>query len=305
MRKKLTHALAAMLAMFIAAPAFADGPGDAGPDVAAPPTRAQPITPPANQAALEGRTGQIALDDVVLNVPAGYVFYPASEAYAYLQRNDAATPPGAVLGLVAREGADVRQPGVWASVVSYDAIGYVPGETASGLTDASFESSVRDARTSQNRAFAGFAADPAYDTAGPNLTWAERSARPGSQGPDLRFEQKALGRYGVAGLTTIGSADQLSEIQAAAPALQGMLTFPEGRDHASFVAASDQVSAYSVPGLVTGVAAQAQTAATTDAGQTGFGGLAGWFPWIAVGAVGLGVAGYMLMRRRRDDEEEA
>jgi uncharacterized membrane-anchored protein len=121
----------------------------------------------------------------------------------------------------------------------------------------------------------------------------------------LRFEQKALGRYGVAGITTIGSADQLSEIQAAAPALQGMLTFPEGRDHASFVAASDQVSAYSVPGLVTGVAAQAQTAATTDAGQTGFGGLGGWFPWIAVGAVGLGVAGYMLMRRRRDDEEEA
>ncbi|HRO04374.1 MAG TPA: hypothetical protein PLS69_12295, partial [Terricaulis sp.] len=107
MRKKLTHALAAALAIFIAAPAFADGPGDAGPNVAAPPVRAQPATPPPAAAAPapaaqpaadpgpmpEGRTGQLAFDDVSYTVPAGYKFYPASEALAYLQRNDAATPP--------------------------------------------------------------------------------------------------------------------------------------------------------------------------------------------------------------------
>jgi uncharacterized membrane-anchored protein len=306
MRKKLTHALAIAFAMLIAAPAFADGPGDAGPDVAAPPVRAQPITPPSNAAALEGRTGAIALDDIVLNVPAGYKFYPASEALAYLQRNDAATPPGAVLGLVARDGADVRRPGVWATVVSYDAIGYVPGETASGLADANFESVVRDARVLQNRPFEGFAMQPAFEPAVPNVTWSERAARPGAQGADLRHEVKSLGRYGVAGLTTIGSADQMGEIIVASGALQSMLSFPETRRHADFQAASDQVSAYSVPGLVTGVAAQpAAAATTTDGGQTGFGGLAGWFPWIAVGAIGLAIAGYMLMRSRRRDEDEA
>lgn len=304
MRKKLTHALAAAMALLIAAPAFADGPGDAGPNVAAPPVRAQPIPPSATPSELSGQTGAIAMDDIAFNVPAGYKFYPASEALAYLQRNNAATPPGAVLGLVARDNLDVRQPGVWATVVSYDAIGYVPGETASGLADASFESSVRDARALQNRAFEGFALEPAFEAAGPSLTWAERSGRPGSQGADLRYETKALGRYGVAGLTTIGSADQMGEITVAAIGLQSALTFPDGRKHAEFQAASDQVSAYSVPGLITGVPAQADAAAaSSDGGQTGFGGLAGWFPWIAVGAIGLAIAGYMLMRGRREEED--
>jgi len=304
MRKKLTHALAAALAMFFVTPALADGPGDAGPDVAAPPVRAQPI-PPASAAAPQGRTGAITLDDVAFNVPAGYTFYPASEALAYLQRNSAATPPGAVLGLIARTGADVRYPGVWATVVSYDAIGYVQSETAAGLADANFESSVRDARTLQNRPFEGFAETPSFNAETQRLVWAERAARPGAQGADLRHEIKALGRYGVAGLTTIGSADQMGDIVTASAGLSGALSFPAGRTHADFEAAADQVSAFNVPGLVTGVASQPNVAAaTTEGGQTGFGGLAGWFPWIAVGAIGLAIAGYMLMRSRRGDEEE-
>jgi uncharacterized membrane-anchored protein len=301
MRKKLTHALAAALAFLFAPMAYADGPGDAGPDVAAPPVRSQP-PPPANAAALDGRTGQIALDDIVLNVPAGYKFYPASEAYAYLQRNNAATPPGAVLGLVARDGADVRQPGTWATVVSYDAIGYVQRETAPGLSDAGFEASVRDARNAQNRPFEGFAMEPEFDAAAPALSWAERAARPGSQGADLRTEDKLLGRNGVAGLTSIGSADQMGEMLVAASTLRGMLSFPAGRRHADFDPASDQVSAFTVPALVTGIAAQTDAAPAADTGQTGFGGLAGWFPWIAVGAIGLAIAGYMLMRGRREED---
>jgi hypothetical protein len=73
------------------------------------------------------------------------------------------------------------------------------------------------------------------------------------------------------------------------------------------------VSAYSVPGLVTGVAAETQALAVTAGSggeaQTAFGGLAGYFPWIALGVVVLAGVGYMMMRRRddndEDDEEEA
>lgn len=307
MRKKLTHALAAAIAMFIAAPAFADGPGDAGPNVAAPPARVEPAPQPsqAAPAALEGRAGTIAFDDVSYNVPAGYKFYPAAEAQAFLQRNNAAAPSGAVLGLIARDGVDVRAPGAWATVLSYDAIGYVQGETASGLADENFEASVRDARNTQGRRFEGFAAAPAYRGETQRLVWMERAAAPASRGADLRSEVKALGRYGVASLTSIGSADQMGEIAEAAAALSNGLGFPAGRTHSDFAPASDQVSAYSVPALVTGVpaATAAATPASAESGQTGFGGLAGWFPWIAVGAIGLAIAGYMLMRGRREEED--
>jgi uncharacterized membrane-anchored protein len=306
MRKKL-HALAAIMALFMATPAFADGRGSAGPDVAAPPVSAQPQ---ATGQAAEGRTGIIPLSEgLSLNVPEGYRFYSAAEAQAYMQRNNAAAPTGVVYGMVARADADIRQPGTWATIISYDAIGYVQPETASGLTATSFETDVRTARQTQNRVFEGFAAAPAFDAAAPTLVWAERAALPGSQAKDLRYEQKVLGRNGVAGLTSIGSADQMPEIETAAAELRGMLTFPEGYRHADFQPAADQVSSYSVPGLVTGVPnaspqALAETASTSGTGQTAFGGLPSYFPWIALGVVVLAIAGYMLMRGRNRDEVE-
>jgi uncharacterized membrane-anchored protein len=314
MRTKLTHALAFLLALFVTTPAFGDGRGNAGPDIAAPPVRAAPITPSAEPAAAEGRSGIIPLGDgnLTINVPDGYRFYSAEEAQAYLQRNSANAPSGVVYGLLAKAGDDIRAPGTWATVVSYDAIGYVQPETAAGLTDTNFETDVRSARQTQNRVFEGFIAAPAFTAETPNLLWAERTAAPGSQGKDLRYEQKVLGRYGVAGLTSIGSADQMTEIAAAAEELRGMLSFTEGNRHADFAPASDQVSAYSVPGLVTGVAntqpqALAETASTTGgAGQTAFGGLSGYFPWIALGVIVLAIGGYVATRKRGgDDEEEA
>lgn len=311
MRKKLACVWLVAASLLIATPAFADGRGDPGPDRAAPPVRAAPLQPATDaNAAPQGQSGIIPLSDgaMTLNVPDGYRFYSAAEAQAYMQRNNAQAPDGAVLGLLARAGDDIRADGTWATVISYDAIGYVQPETAAGLSDANFETSVRDARTTQNRAFEGFIAQPAFDAAAPTLVWAERSAAPGAGGKDLRYEQKVLGRSGVACLTSIGSADQLDDIMAAADDLRGMLSFSEGQRHADFQPASDPVSAYSVPGLVTGVPnAQPQAVANGagGSGQTAFGGLAGWFPWVALGVVVLAIAGFMMMRRRRDDAEPA
>jgi uncharacterized membrane-anchored protein len=306
MRKHLMGAVLAAVALFATAPAFADGVGNAGPDAAAPPVRAAPLTNP--NGAPQGQSGIVPLNNgqLNLNVPSGYRFYSAEEARAYMQRNNATAPNGAVLGLLARAGDDIRAPGTWATVISYDAIGYVQPETAAGLTDANFETDVRNARQTQNRAFEGFIANPAFDASAPTLVWAERSAAPGAGGKDLRFEQKMLGRQGVACLTSIGSADQLGEIQAAAGDLRQMLSFPEGYRHSDFQPASDQVSSYSVPGLVTGVPAAAPQAVADSAaqgvGQTSFGGLSGYFPWIALGVIVLAIGGYMVTRKRRDED---
>lgn len=328
MRRNLTRAALAALALFVAAPAYADGPGDGGPDVAAQPVRpapttvpqrpvAQPTTPAAQPSAAPaapvGRTGVVPIgnDGLSLNVPNGYKFYSADEARAYLQRANQPSPPGLIYGLLARANDDIRAPGAWATVVSYDAIGYVQPATASGLSDAAFETNVRDARQRQSRRFEGFATAPSFNAEAPYLTWAERVAAPGGRsGKDLRFEQRVLGRDGVACLTSIGSADQMTQIAAAAGAMRNMLTFPQGKRHADFQAASDTVSNYSVPGLVTGVATPAPSAVADTAaapsgdgsGQTAFGGLSGYFPWIALGVVVLAGAGYMLMRRRDDDD---
>lgn len=315
-----TRALAFGAILLSAAPvAFADGPPAPTPDVAAPPVHAAPIetpTPAAEPAAdasapLEGRSGQIPLMDegLSLDVPAGYKFYDADAAQDFLRRNDAAAPNGTVLGLIAPASADIDAPGAWATVVSYEPINYVPADGADGLSDPAFEDSVRTARDAQGRAFEGFAVQPAFDAMGASLTWAERSAAPGAGGRDFRHEQRLLGRYGVAGLTSIGSADQMGAITTAAPALFSMVSFPEGSRYGDYSPASDQVSAYSIPGLITGQpesnpnlvadAAMAGEGAGGDAIGAG-GGIQGMFPWIALGVAALAGLGYMLSRRRRD-----
>jgi uncharacterized membrane-anchored protein len=248
--------------------------------------------------------------ELSLNVPSGWKFYSAEEAYAFLQRTSAAAPSGSVLGLLVKGNANPRQAGTWATVVSYDAIGYVQPETASGLTDANFEGAVRSARATQNRGFEGFAAQPAFDTATPDLMWAERTAAPGAAGgADLRVEEKTLGRYGVASLTSIGSADQQPEIMGAATQLKSMLSFPDGRTASDFAPATDHVSAYSVPALVTGVPASAgqaqalaQAPATSGQAQTGFGGFP-TYGWIAAGVAVLAALGFVFMRRKKPEEE--
>jgi len=308
MRKLITQLAAALLfALGCVAPAFADGRGNAGPDIAAPPTHAAPVT---REAAPQGRSGQIALmnDHLLLNVPTGWKFYPPEEAYNYLQRTNAAAPSGTVLGLLARTGVNPRQPGAWATVVSYDEIGYVPPQTASGLADPNFEQSVRDARRNQRRAFDGFATAPAFDANSATLAWAEHAAAPGAGGADLRIEKKLLGRKSVATLTTIGSADQAPDMQKASDELAPLLTFAEGYRQADFQAGVDQVSSYSVPGLVTGVptptaAPQALTDTQGEA-QTSFGGF-GVYLWIAVGIAILAALAYGIMRGRRKPEDAA
>jgi len=182
MRNVVTQLIvAALLALSGANLAHADGRGSAGRDIAAPPANPAPVQ---HQAEPPGRTGQISLnnDQLSLSVPHGWKFYSPDEAYAFLQRNGAAAPSGAVLGLLAQDGINPREAGSWATVVSYDEIGYVQPQTASGLGDANFEQNVRDARHTQNRGFEGFAEKPTFATALPSLNWAERTGPPASAG---------------------------------------------------------------------------------------------------------------------------
>jgi uncharacterized membrane-anchored protein len=315
MRNLITAAALAVATLIIPVVALADGPAVQTPDVAAPPVPHATPAPAAQPAATpaEGRSGQIPLMDgaVTLNVPAGYRFYGPPEAQAFLTRNHAAVPAGRVLGLIAPARTDINSPGAWASVVSYDTLGYVAGDTAGGLTAPTFEADVRAVRASQNRPFEGFAVQPAFDPAGASLSWAERAAPPGAGGSDLRHEQRILGRHGVTGLTTIGSADQQGQIVTAAPDLYAMVSYPEGSRYSDFQSGSDQVSAFTAPSLVTGVA-PAQPALIADtasaggaAADGGGGGLQGAFPWIAVGLIVLGGAGFFATRGRSRKEAEA
>jgi uncharacterized membrane-anchored protein len=292
------------------ATAFADGHGNPGPDVAQPPPHQAPAPTTAPP---QGRQGDVSLMEgaLKLSVPAKYRYYSAEDAYAFLQRNGQAAPACTVLGMVAPADERIDRPGAWGTIVGFKDIGYVPASTAAGLSAPNFEADVRAARQTQNLPFEGFAAQPAFDANAQGLSWAERSNAPGSGGKDLRYEQDKLGRRGVACMTSVGSADQMPAITAAAPDIIHMVSFAPGQAYSDYAAGTDTISAFTVPALVTGVAPAApqQVAAvqqsSVDNTQGGFAGLAGYFPWIALGVVVLAALGFMMTRRKKEAEPEA
>ncbi|MES1198409.1 MAG: DUF2167 domain-containing protein [Pseudomonadota bacterium] len=292
-------ALCVAFAAFAAAPAFADGHGKASPNVAEPALHAGPVAAPS-QVPLTGRSGRITLDHgLSLNVPTGWKFYPPPVARNFLQRANAAAPNGDILGLLAPASERVDANDAWACVVSYGAIGYVRPETANGLFDPNFENDVKNARASQNRPFEGFATQPAFNANAAVLTWAERTAAPGVGGRDLRYEQKALGRQAVVGFTSLGTADQMPAITSAQPVLLGMLSFPDGQHYSNYNPATDQLSSYGLPGLITGVAVtQVAQAAPAQPEQSG-GGINGIYIAIAAGVVAAAGAGWWFLSRRK------
>ncbi len=329
MIRMLACSRALILAAFLAAPAYADGRGPATPDVAAPPVtrpapveqapvRAQPVAPTAEPAATPppvGQTGSISLPaetGLALTVPRGYRFYDTAQAQAFAQRNGAAIPAGNVLGLLLPAGATPTTPDTWGTIVTFQPIGHVATDGAARLADPAFEAEVRAARVGANRPFEGFAAPPAFVEAGPTVSWAERSAVPGAGGRDLRHEVRLLGRNGVAGLTTIGSADQMPAVTAASTEMLRMVAFGAGQRHGDFIAGTDQASNWDIASLVTGAPPAAEQALVADAASTGApasggGLLGGMFPWIAGGVVVLAGAGYLVARamgRRREDADE-
>lgn len=321
---------ALLLAALMASPAFADGRPAATPDVAAPPVRtapppteapvrAQPIAPaePAATPTPVGQTGSISLPadtGLALTVPNSYRYYDAAQAQAFAQRNGAAIPAGNIVGLLLPAGVSPTAQDAWGTIVAYQPIGHVPTDGAARLTDPALEAEVRAARTGANRPFEGFAVPPAFAEAGPNLNWAERSAVPGAGGRDLRHEVRLLGRNGVASLTTIGSADQMPAVAAAADEMLRMVAFGAGQRHGDFVAASDTASTWDLASLVTGVQPGSEQALVADAASAGGGEaagsggmLGGAFPWIAGGVIVLAGAGYLVARamgrnRREDDD---
>ncbi len=299
-------------------------PVQVAPAPAQAPVRAAPLqrqsAAPA-PAAPAARAGQISLADgaVTLTVPAGFELLSPAEAQAYLQRAGAPAPRGDILGLVAPVGVATTSADFWGSVLAYEALGYVPPDNAAALTAPAFEGAVRTARTSAARGFERFETAPAFSPAGA-LSWAERTAPDGPATRNIRHEQRALGRGGVASLTSVVRANQLGQLVAAMPAFMQGLSFPAGQRYGD-ATASDRRAAVDLPGLVTGEQNVASAAAATGqgfvqtnaGGQAGGAGLQGLFPWIALGVIALAALGWFAMGRRDraadsddyDDEDEA
>jgi uncharacterized membrane-anchored protein len=98
---------------------------------------------------------------------------------------------------------------------------------------------------------AGWAQQPHYDRTTHKLYYAKLFT---TDGPDqqLNYDIRILGRQGVLELSIMSFASQMSDIEAKAPAILGMVDFTDGNRYADYKPGTDKVAAYGIAGLIAG-----------------------------------------------------
>ncbi|MBL8559761.1 MAG: DUF2167 domain-containing protein [Hyphomonadaceae bacterium] len=315
--------------LMLAGPAAADGPGPATPKgVERPATPLPPgsvtkddgttVLPDGATAPPEtvGTNGDIPLANGALRlfVPANYYFMPAPEARAHLQRINAPTPAGEVLGMIAPANSRPLDDAFWGAVISLNPLGYVAEQRSDRFSAPDFPDEVRAARPAPAPRLESFAVVPSHDPVRHATSWTERYPAPNPVARSVRAEQRILGRDAVAGVTIDGRPDQIATITAALPEIGRMVTFAPGKKYTDYVAGTDPASAYDLPSLLTlkarpgAVAPPVQAAAepgTAPQSALNLEGLTKWLPWAGAGLLVLALIPWLVGRSRRRKEDEA
>ncbi|MEO6995618.1 MAG: DUF2167 domain-containing protein, partial [Lacunisphaera sp.] len=178
-------------------------------------------------------------------------------------------PKGAkTLGALVPAGFDPLGDESWIVVITYQEDGYVKDDDAEKIDYtkmlAELKQSTRDANEQRVKdgygsiELVGWARPPRYDAATHKLYWAKELKFGGEKENTLNYNIRMLGRGGVLVLNAVGSMHQLPEVEAATPAILGMVNFQDGHSYADYKPGTDKTATYGLAALVAGgIAAKA------------------------------------------------
>lgn len=206
------------------------------------------------------RSANLGDGSVHLDLTNGYTFIQTKDVQPILNTLKAPAPTMPILGAVAPAGKRPGQADYWLAVITYQPIGNVPETGNDEMTSMSFINNVKASRPA-NPPLEIFAVAPSYDYSGSKtLTWGEKYTPTNAAPNSLRYEQRVLGRSGVAGITLIARPNALDKARQEGKAVRSMVTFNLGQRYADFRPSTDKVAQYNLPGLIDGKPRVAQTA---------------------------------------------
>ena len=153
-------------------------------------------------------------------------------------------------------------PGSWGVNILHEEDGYVSDKTINDLdfdemlailqAETLADSKVRVANGFETTELIGWATAPRYDSVTHKLYWAKELKFGNSKVNILNYDIRILGRRGLLRLNFIADIDQLSDIEAALPAILAMTNFDQGYRYTDFDPKIDQVAAHGIGELVAG-----------------------------------------------------
>jgi uncharacterized membrane-anchored protein len=189
-------------------------------------------------------------------------FLGAEDAQNLLENGWGNPPDSDVLGMLVPKDVSPLDADGWGVIISYVDEGYVSDKEAS---KTNFDMLLKDMQTSteeDNKAreeagyesikLVGWATAPHYDAASHKLHWAEELEFGGDSAHTLNYNIRVLGRYGYLNLNSVGSVEQLPEIQAAIPGVLESVAFTQGNRYEDFNKSTDRVAKYGIAALIAG-----------------------------------------------------
>jgi uncharacterized membrane-anchored protein len=257
--------LAVLLLLFPLAHAQANNPPSA-------PAPVDPLQAEINAAVTEAQAAKQMgpmdvplIDQAVLKLPQGYVFFPGKQSGRLLRAMGNRIPHDPIGMVVPGEGKQ----GNWFVVIEYDAAGYVKDDDAKNWNADELLNGIREGNKAANEErrsrgipeseIVGWVEPPTYDASKHRLVWSIASKQKGaadSTERTINYNTYALGREGYMSLNLVTGFSTIESDKANAKQLLSVLEFNSGKKYENFDSSTDKVAEYGLAALVGGIAAK-------------------------------------------------
>jgi uncharacterized membrane-anchored protein len=263
-----------------AAPATAPAPAQEAPPASAaqPAAPAEPLTAEQKKeqelvaaftaglaAAAKGPSKVALLDQADIAIGADQAFISKAESLRILRALGNKPEADGLMGLIMGSKDDDS----WLVVVRHVKEGYIKDDDAKNWSAdellESIKAGTEEANTDRaERGFpeievVGWIEKPTYDAAQHRLVWSLRSKEKGAAEGEtngVNYNTYALGRDGYFSLNLLSDSNKIESQKPIAKTLLANLQYRPGKRYQDFNAATDQVAAYGLAALVSGVAAK-------------------------------------------------
>jgi uncharacterized membrane-anchored protein len=193
--------------------------------------------------------------DLVLDLPADYLFLDAPQAKRLMEKNGNLWNDN-LLGVVAKREAN------WLVTVRFTEDGYVKDDDAEKIDADGLLKEIREGTDEANkerteRGFKplhvlGWSDPPRYQRDKHHLVWGMRAASEGEEAESVNFNTRILGRKSFVALNLIDSASTIDAAKPAAAILLAATTYKPGFRYQDFDKKTDKVAEYGLAALVLG-----------------------------------------------------
>jgi uncharacterized membrane-anchored protein len=200
-----------------------------------------------------------------LQLPAGFVFIPVTEA-TRLMKSMGNFVDSDFQGLVIPKSNDHT---LSFFDVSYHPAGYIKDDDAKDWDAAKMLDQMREGTAEGNKRRAamgirelevtGWIQTPKYDSSAHQLVWsvgAREKGAPAGENDGVNYRTLVLGREGYVSMNLVTDQSHIDALRPAAAALLNALTFNDGKRYADFNASTDHVAEFGLAALIAGVAAK-------------------------------------------------